>query len=176
MRDLCVERHVEKQTIEAVFIPAQLFAHPWIPTSLPHSPDGWTGHSPVLASQAEAAAAASRGRSGSCHHDIRHPWPLARRHASICCSAAARGKIRHRRPWPRIDQVALGINRRWHEQGTWVARVGVTSIASRYSLWIRGMPLLGNGSRRRAPCCPWLESPRTRTTSMQKIQNNFKKS
>ena len=79
------------------------------------------------------------------------------RHADMLRSAAARGKIRHRRPWPRIDQVALGINRRWQEQGTWVARVGVSSIASRYSLWIRGMPLLGNGSRRRVPCCPWLE-------------------
>ena len=149
--------------------------HTQDPDIAPHSPDGWTGHSPVLASQAEAAAAASRGRSGSCHHDIRHPWPLARRHASICCSAAARGKIRHMRPWPRIDQVALDINRRWQEQDTWFARVGV-SIASRYSLWIRGMPLLGNGSRRRVPCCPRLESPRTRTTSMQTIQNNFKKS
>ena len=49
-------------------------------------------------------------------------------------SAAARGKIRHRRPWPRIDQVALGINRLWQERGTWLARVGASSIASRYSL------------------------------------------
>ena len=31
-------------------------------------------------------------RSGSCHHDIRHPWPLARRHDSICGSAASRGR------------------------------------------------------------------------------------
>ena len=31
-------------------------------------------------------------------------------------------KIRHRRPWPRIDQVALGINRRWQERCTWLAR------------------------------------------------------
>ena len=68
-------------------------------------------------SQAEAAATASGRRSGSCHHDIRHPWPPARRLGSICGSAASRGKIRHRRPWPRIDQVVLGINRRWQEEG-----------------------------------------------------------
>ena len=54
-------------------------------------------------------------------------------------SAASRDKIRHRRPWPRTDQVALGINRRWQESSTWLARVGASSIASRYSLWIRGI-------------------------------------
>ena len=141
---------------------------PMDPDIAPHSPDGWTGHSPVLASQVEAAAAASEGRSGSCRHDIRHPWPLARR---TCFDLLQRGA--------KSDTSVLGLvltNRRWQEQGTWVARVGVSSIASRYSLWIRGMPLLGNGSRRRVPCCPRLESPRTRTTSMQTIQNNFKKS
>ena len=62
-------------------------------------------------------------------------------HDSTCGSAASRGKIRHRRPWPRIDQVALGINRRWQERGTWLARVGASSIASRCPLWIRGKSL-----------------------------------
>ena len=54
--------------------------------------------------------------------------------------------------------MALGINRRWQERGTWHARVAASSIASRCSLWIRGIPLLGNGSRRRVPCCLCLES------------------
>ena len=110
-----------------------------------------TGHGPVLEPGLLQFSSGSlgdcvRGAAGSCHHGIRHPWPLARRHDSICGSAASRGQIRHRRPWPRIDQVALGIIRRWQERGTWLARVRASSIASRYSLWIRGVPLLGNGS------------------------------
>ena len=80
-------------------------------------------------------------------------------HADMIRSAEARPRgANYRRPWPRIDQVALRINRRWQERGTWLARVGASSIASRYSLWIRGIPLFGNGSRRRVPCCPCLES------------------
>ena len=94
-------------------------------------------------SHAEAAATASGRRSGSCHRDL---WPAD----MMIRSAAARlrgVKIRHRRPWPRTDQVALDIKRRWQERGTWLARVGVSSFASRYSLSIRGLP-----------CRPWLES------------------
>ena len=37
-------------------------------------------------------------------------------------------------------------------------RVGASSIASRYSLWVRGIPLPGNGRRRRVSCCLCLES------------------
>ena len=109
----------------SVFTPLQRWLHwSW------SRPGAWVS----CGSQVEAAAPASGRRSGSCHHDLRHPWPLAHRHDSICGSAASRSEIRHRRPWPRVDQVALGIKRRWHERGTWPARVGVSSIASRYSL------------------------------------------
>ena len=115
------------------------------PDIAPGSPDGWSrsGARVSCGSQAEAAATLSGRRSGSCHHDIQHPWPLVRRQDSICGSAASRCKIRHKRPRP---QVALGINLCWQERGNWLARVGVLSIASRYALWIRGIPLLGNGS------------------------------
>ena len=82
-------------------------------------------------------------------------------HADMIRSAAA---------WPRgaksatgvlgleLTKWRFGINRRWQERGTWLARVGASSIASRCSLWIRRIPLLGNGSRRRVPCCPGFES------------------
>ena len=74
---------------------------------------------------------------------ITNKQPLACRHDSICGSAASRGKIRHMRFRLRIDQVTFGINRRWQERGIWFARVEASSIAGRYSLWIRGIFLLG---------------------------------
>ena len=74
-----------------------------------------------------------------------------------------------------LDQVALGINRRWQERGTWLARVGASSIASRYSLWIRGNT---SAWKRQQASSAVLslprESPRTRTTSMQTIPKTSK--
>ena len=99
----CVERRVEHYTMEAVVLQPtcfhangsrhrcrffQMAALVMVRLS------AWV----FCGSQAEAAATASGRRSGSCHHDIRHPWPLARRLDSICGSAASRCKVRHRRP------------------------------------------------------------------------------
>ena len=137
-RLFCVERHVEQRTSEAVLLQPKCFRtngfrrrcsfSRWLYWSRSH-PNAWVS----CGSQAEAAAPASGRRSESCHHDLRRPRPLARRHDSICGRAASRGKTRHRRPWPRIDQVALGIHRRWQEQGTWLPRVGASSNC-RYTL------------------------------------------
>ena len=122
-------------------------------------------------SQADAAATASGRRSGNCLLDLRHPWPLARRNDSNCGSAASRSELRHRRPWLRIDQVTPGINQRWQERGSWLARVvidckQVLSLASwNTSAW----------QRQQAPSAVLSlarESPRTRTTRRQTI---FKK-
>ena len=113
---------------------------PMDPDIAPDSPGGCTGHDPVLAPGSLAARKRKprrlrqEGAVGVAIMISDTRGPLARRHDSICGSAASRGKIRHRRPYPRVDQVALGINRRWQERGTWLARVGASSIASRYSL------------------------------------------
>ena len=119
------------------------------PNIAPDSPGGCSGDDPVLAVGSLAVRKRKprrlreEGAVGSFHHDIRHPWLLACRHDSICCSAASRGKIRHMRFRLRIDQVALGIDRRWQERCTWFARIGASSIVSRCSLWIRGILLFG---------------------------------
>ena len=148
---------------------SQLVFTPMDPDIAPVSPGGCSGHDPVLAPGSPAARKRKPRRlreEGAVGVAI-----MIRRHDSICGSAASRGKIHHRRPWPRIDQVALGIN-----SGTWLARVGASSIARRYSLWIRGIPVLGNGSRRRVPCCPCLESHLAlERPSMQTIQKKKQK-
>ena len=82
--------------------------------------------------------------------DTRDLW-----HADMIRSAAAR---------PR-DQVALGINRRWQERSTQLARVGVSPIANRYSLWIREYFCLASAAGADAVFPLARESPRTRTTS-----------
>ena len=156
------------------FCSSQLVFTSMDPDIAPVSPGGCSGHDPVLA---PGSPAARKRKPRRLHEEgAVGVATMIGRHDSICGSAAWRGKIRHRRPWPRIDQVALGINRRWQERGAWLALVGASSIASRYSLWIRGIPVLGNGSRRRVPCCPCLESHLAlERPSMQTIQKNQKK-
>ena len=90
VRDLCVERRVEQHTIEAVVLQTDRFSCQWIPTSLQIlrvaalvMVASWRLGLLRLASRSRE----SGRRSGSCHHDLRHPWLLARRHDSICGSA-----------------------------------------------------------------------------------------
>ena len=115
------------------------------PDIAPDSAGACSGHDPVLAPGSPAARKRKprrlreEGAEGVAImiSDTRGLW-----HAHMIRSAAGRprGKIRHRRPWPRIDQVALGM-------------AGTRHLAC--TSWsVVEIPLLGNGSRRRVPCCP----------------------
>ena len=101
------------------FCSSPLFSHQWIPTSLQILQMGAVVMVPSWRLGLLWASASGRRRE-SCHHDLRHPWPLARSHDSICGSVASRGKMRDVRPWPRIlastdagRNEALGLHEFW---------------------------------------------------------------
>ena len=99
------------------------------PDIAPDFPDGCTGHGPVLVPGSPAARKRKPRRlreEGAVGvaimiSDTRGLW-----HADMIRSVAARPRWAKSATGvlgPRIDQVALGINRRWQERCTWLARV-----------------------------------------------------
>ena len=110
------------------------------PDIAPDSQGGCTGHDPVLAPGSPAARKRKPRRlreEGAVGVAIMISDTLGLWHADMIRSAAARPRGTKSATgvlWPRIDQVTLDINRRWQERGTWLARVGASSIARRYSL------------------------------------------
>ena len=160
------------------FCVSQVVVTPMDPDITPDSPGGCSGHDPFLtpgspvARKRKPRRLREEGLVGVAImiSDTRGFW-----HADMVRSAEARPfgcKMRHWRPWPRIDQVALGINRRWQERGTWLARVGAVvdcckQVLSLYSwntaAWQRQQASSAVLSLPR-------ESPLTRTTSIQTIQ------
>ena len=58
----------------------------------------------------------------SCHHDLRHPWPLARRHGSICGRAASRAKSATGVLGLVVTRWRLASTDAGSNEGTWLAR------------------------------------------------------
>ena len=138
--------------MEAVFSSPCVLSLQWIPTSLQILQMATVVMVPSWRLGLLRFASGSRG---DCHHDIRHPWPLARRQDSICSSAASRAKS--------ATSVLGFVLTRCHMASTDGGRNEALSLHELECRRLQGgtlsgKPPLGNDSRRRVQCCPWLES------------------
>ena len=149
--DLCVVNEVLSSTRLKAFCSSPIVFTPMDPDITPDSPDGCIGRGPALALGTPAVRwrkprrLRQEGAVGVAIMitDTRGPW-----HADMVRSVAARprgAKCATGLPSLVLTRRRLELTDAGRKRGTWLARVVVSSIASRYSLWISGL-LLGHGS------------------------------